>query len=71
MSATVHVSASAAITLDVITQNINGPQGVLFSIQGKHHGETLNCVLIPVGQVDAVIEALRLAAHQIKPLAPR
>ena len=71
MSATVHVSQNAAIILDVVQSSHVRFEGVLLSIQGRHHGETMNCVLIPVNQVDAVIDALRLAAQQVKPLPAR
>lgn len=67
MSATVHVSANAAITLDAVQSY----EAVLLSLQGKNFGETLNCVLIPVSLVDSVIDALRLAAQQVKPLPLR
>lgn len=71
MSATVHVSQNAAITLDVVQSSHVRFEGVLLSIQGKHHGETMNCVLIPVNKVEAVIDAMRLAAQQVKPLPLR
>lgn len=68
MSATVHMGNRTAIQFDPVKGT---PQliaaGVLLSIEGKHHGVVLNCCLIPLDKVGAVIASLQLVAGQVQP----
>lgn len=67
MSATVRLGDGSAIQLDPI-QGKSGRMsaGVLLTLEGKKHGELLNCGLIPLDRIGAVIESLRLVASQVK-----
>ena len=66
MSATVRLGDGSAIQLDPI-QGKSGRMsaGVLLTLEGKKHGELLNCGLIPLDRIGAVIESLRLVASQV------
>ena len=66
MSATVRLSDGSAIQLDPVKASRTAPTaGVLLTLEGKHHGELLNCGLIPLDRIGAVIESLRLVASQV------
>lgn len=67
MSATVRLSDGSAIQLDPIKGTLAAPtRGVLLTLEGKRHGEMLNCGLIPLDRIGAVIESLRLVASQVQ-----
>ena len=66
MSATVRLGDGSAIQFDPI-QGKEGRTtcGVLLTLEGKKHGELLNCGLIPLDRIGAVVESLRLVASQV------
>ena len=67
MSATVRLGDGSAIQLDPIQGKCGRvTAGVLLTLEGKKHGELLNCGLIPLDRIGAVIESLRLVASQVK-----
>ncbi len=66
MTATVRLSACSAIQFDPVAGTPAVPmRGVLLTLTGKHQGEILNCGLIPLERIGAVIESLRLVAAQL------
>ncbi len=67
MTATVRISDAAAIVLDPIQGDRSGhiTRGVLLTLQGRTHGDTLNCAVIPLDKVRAVIASLELVAKQV------
>ncbi len=68
MSATVRLHAGSAIKFDPVNGTPTSPtRGVLLTLEGKRHGELLNCGLIPLDRIGAVIESLRLVASQVQP----
>ena len=67
MSATVRLSDCRAIQFDPINGTRTAPAaGVLLTLAGRHQGELLNCSLIPIDRIGAVIESLRLVASQVQ-----
>lgn len=67
MSATVRLGDGSAIQLDPVRGTTAAPTaGVLLTLEGKRHGELLNCGLIPLDRIGAVIESLRLVAAQVR-----
>lgn len=67
MSATIRLRDGSAITLDPVKGTPAAPtSGVLLTLEGRHHGELLNCGLIPIDRIGAVIESLRLVASQVQ-----
>ena len=64
MSATVRLGDGSAIQLDPIIALAR--HGVLLTLEGKKHGEIMNCAQIPLDRIGAVIESLRLVASQVK-----
>lgn len=68
MSATIHMGNRTAIQLDAVKGTpLVTVSGVLLSIEGKYHGDVLNCCLIPLDKVGTVIESLKLVASQAVP----
>ena len=63
-SATVRLTESGtAIVFDSIRGTAtNKTRGVLLSLEGKNPGTVMNCALIPLDRIGAVIASLELAA---------
>lgn len=68
MSTTVRLGDGSAIQFDPI-QGKEGRTacGVLLTLQGRKHGELLNCCLIPLDRIGAVIESMLLVQRQLQP----
>lgn len=67
MTARVALTDGTAIALDPIHGTHAAPtQGVLLSLEGRVPGEVLNCALIPLDRIRAVIASLELAAAQVR-----
>ena len=67
MTATVRLGDGTAISMDPVEGRPDRvTKGVLLSLEGKKHGEVLNCALIPLDKIGAVIESLRLVASQVR-----
>lgn len=67
MSCSVRLGDGSAVVFDAIQgreSQLVRP-GVLLTLEGKRHGELLNCALIPTDKVGQVIEALQLVAAEI------
>lgn len=62
MTATVQLRQGAAIALDACDDH----NAVLLTLKGAVYGEMLNCALIPVDRIDAVIASLQLVRSQVK-----
>lgn len=67
MTARVTLNEGTAIALDPIMGTRTAPtQGVLLSLEGKVPGDVLNCALIPLDRIRAVIASLELVADQVR-----
>lgn len=60
-AATIRINDGAAIALDPVRATKHTTQGVLLTLEGRANGVTLNCALIPLERVRAVIQGLELA----------
>lgn len=66
MSATVRLGDGSALVMDPIMGTAGRiASGVLLTLEGRTHGEVLNCALIPLDKIGAIIESLRLTASQV------
>lgn len=67
MTARVALNDGTAIALDPIKGTHAAPtQGVLLSLEGRTPGDVMNCALIPLDRIGAVIASLQLAASQVR-----
>lgn len=64
MSATVQLNDRQAIALDAIKGRATTTKGVLLTLEGTTPGEAMNCAVIPLGRVRAVIASLELVAKE-------
>lgn len=64
MTATVQLSDRTAIALDPIKGTATTTKGVLLTIEGNTPGDALNCAVIPLSRVRAVIASLELVARE-------
>lgn len=68
MTARVALNHGTAIALDPVHGTDVAPtRGVLLSLEGDVTGEILNCCLIPLDRIRAVIASLELVAEQARP----
>lgn len=66
MTARVALNDGTAIALDPIKGTHAAPtQGVLLSLEGSTPGNVMNCALIPLDRIRAVIASLELVASQV------
>lgn len=67
-AATVQLGNGSAVTMDPIDGTPHRlVKGVLLTIEGRTHGEVLNCCTIPLEKIGAVIASLQLVASQVQP----
>lgn len=67
MSASVRLGDGTAIVFESVNATHTHPERrVLLTLEGKVPGDILNCALIPIDKVPAVIASLQLAASQAK-----
>ena len=67
MSATVRLNAGTALAFDPVRSGHRQvTQGVCLSIEGSTPGQVLNCAVIPLDKVGAVIASLELADRQAR-----
>lgn len=63
MTATVHLGRGMSLHIDAVQGTPAAPtRGVLLTLEYPGHGKLLDCGLIPIDRVGAVIESIRLAA---------
>ena len=62
MSAAVRLNDGAAIVFDAVRATQHTTQGVLLTLEGRVPGNVLNCAIIPLDRVRAVISSLELVA---------
>jgi hypothetical protein len=63
-TATVRLNSRAAIAFDCVKATEFTSQGVLLTLEGRTAGDVMNCTIIPLDKVRAVIASLELVAHQ-------
>lgn len=63
-AATVRINDRVAIAFDPVRETRGTSRGVLLSLEGKIPGDTMNCAVIPLDRVRAVIASLELVAQQ-------
>lgn len=63
MTATVQLNNGTAIAFDPVASK----DSVLLSLEGDVTGQIMNCVLIPLDKIAAVMAMLQLVANQVKP----
>jgi hypothetical protein len=63
-AATVRLNGGTAIALDPVRQTRHTTKGVLLTLEGRTPGDTMNCAVIPLDRVRAVIASLELVADQ-------
>lgn len=67
MSATVRLGDGTAVAFDAIQESPHKlTRGVLLTLEGRTPGDVLNCALIPMDKIGAVIASLQLVAAQVK-----
>lgn len=67
MSAAVRLGDGTAIAFDAIDGDTHKlTKGVLMTLEGRTHGDILNCVTIPIDKIGAVIASLELVASQVQ-----
>lgn len=64
MSASIRLNAGTAIVFDAIKQTGATPRAVLLTLEGKTPGQIMNCAIIPLDKIRAVIASLELVASQ-------
>lgn len=64
MSAHVHLTNGTSIALDAIKETRTTQRGVLLSLEGRIPGSVMNCAIIPLDRILAVISSLELVADQ-------
>lgn len=66
MTARVVINEGCAVALDAVRPTANTGRGVLLSLEGRTPGDTMNCALIPLDKIGAVIASLQLVAEQAR-----
>ena len=64
MSAAVRLNEGTSIVFDAIKETRATPRAVLLSLEGKTPGAVMNCAVIPLDKIRAVIASLELVASQ-------
>jgi hypothetical protein len=62
MSAAVRLNDGAAIVFDPVRATEHTSKGVLLTLEGRIPGNVMNCAIIPLERVRAVIASLELVA---------
>lgn len=65
-AATIRLGDGTAIALDPVQETRYTRQGVLLTLEGRVPGEVMNCAMIPLERVRAVIASLELVADQVR-----
>lgn len=65
-AASVRLSERVAIALDPVRETLHTVKGVLLSLEGNVPGNVMNCAVIPLDRVGAVIASLELVAKQAR-----
>jgi hypothetical protein len=65
-AATVRLNDGAAIVFDAVRATAHTTQGVLLTLEGRIPGNVMNCAVIPLDRVRAVIASLTLVAEQAR-----
>lgn len=67
MSATVHLQNGTSIVFDAIKRTEpKGERAVLLSLEGRVPGTVLNCAIIPIASVRAVVASLELVLEEAR-----
>ncbi len=64
MSASVRLNQGTAIVFDAIKETQSTQRGILLTLEGKTPGNVMNCAVIPLDKIRAVIASLELVASQ-------
>lgn len=65
-AATIRLGDGSAIALDAVRATQHTTKGVLLTLEGRIPGNVMNCAVIPLDRVRALIASLELVAEQAR-----
>lgn len=60
MTARIVINEGCAVALDAVRATAHTTKGVLLTLEGRTPGDCLNCALIPIDRMGALIASLEL-----------